>query len=176
MEAKEKLRLDVALPDVTPFEDHDDYDDDFEEEEEDLDLGSPQSLSNYTLDDTWSDEDKTSVSTQQTSSTRLQSQSMISLHKDSTYYPYHLAFGRTKVMEIDRENKRLGKALRKNYEPRKPVLHQPSKVRPTSSVNRRREQERIARENEVSSLSLHKVKSKFLSFLGIVEAIAVCKE
>ena len=149
MEVKEKLRLDVALPDVTPLEDHDDYDDDFEEDE---DLGSPQSLSNYTLDDTWSDEfeDRSSVSTQQTSSTRLKSQSMISLPKDSAYYPYHLAFGRTKVIEIDRENKRLGKALRKNYEPQKPVLQQPSKVRPTSSINRRREQERIARENEVS--------------------------
>jgi len=156
MEVKEKLRLDIALPDVTPLDDHDEYDDDFEE---DLDLGSPQSLSNYTLNDTWSDEDK-SVSTQHTSSTRLKSQSMISLPKDSAHYPYHLAFGRTKVMEIDRENKRLGKALRKNYEPQKPVIHQPSKVRPTSSVNRRREQERIARENEVSYPHLEQLQVK----------------
>lgn len=155
MEVKEKFRLDVALPPVTPLEDYEQYDDDFEEEEEeeeeDLDLGSPQSLSNYTFDETLSEDGYVPIVHQETSSLPSKSCSMLSLHRHVKPV-HHLAFDSTKIMEIERENKRLAKVLQRKYETYKPVLHQPKiadKNRPASSVNRNREQERIARENKV---------------------------
>jgi len=154
MEVKEKFRLDVALPNVTPLEDYEQYDDDFEEEEEDLDLGSPQSLSNYTFDETLSEDGYVPIVHQEAPSFPTKSCSMLSLHRHIKP-AHHLAFDSTKVMEIERENKRLVKVLQRKYEPQRPVLHQPKladKNRPASSVNRSREQERIARENKVCNV------------------------
>ena len=152
MEVKEKLRLDVALPHVTPLEDSEQYDDDFEEEE-DIDLGSPQSLSNYTFDETLSEDGYVPIVHQKAASlSSTKSCSMLSLHRHVKPV-HHLGFDSTKVMEIERENKRLGKVLQRRYDLQKPVLHQPKladKSRPASSVNRNREQQRITRENRVS--------------------------
>ena len=153
MEVKEKCRIDVALPHVTPLEDSEQYDDDFEEDE-DLDLGSPQSLSNYTFsDETLSEDGFVPIALQKEPSLpSTKSCSMLSLHRHVKPV-HHLGFDSTKIMEIERENKRLGKVLQRKYELHRPVLHQPKladKNRPTSSVNRSREQQRIARENKVS--------------------------
>jgi len=152
MEVKEKYRIDVALPHVTPLEDSEHYDDDFEEDE-DLDLGSPQSLSNYTFDETLSEDGYVPITHQKGPSLpSTKSCSMLSLHRHVKPV-HHLGFDSTKIMEIERENKRLGRVLQRKYEFQRPVLHQPKladKNRPTSSVNRSREQQRIARENKVS--------------------------
>lgn len=151
MEVKEKFRLDVALPRVAPLEDSEQYDDDFEEEE-DSDLGSPRSLKNYTSDETLSEDGYIPIVHHRvTSLPSTKSCSMLSLHRNIKPV-HHLGFDSTKIMEIERENKRLGKVLQRKYEFHKPVLHQPKladKDRPASSVNRSREQQRIARENKV---------------------------
>ena len=150
MEVKEKFRLEVALPIVTPLEDCEQYDDDFEDEE-DLDLGSPQSLSNYTFDETLSEDGYAPISQKVTSLPSTKSCSMLSLPRNIKPV-HHLGFGNTKIMEIERENKRLGRVLQRKYDLQRPMLFQPKladKNRPTSSVNRTREQQRIARENKV---------------------------
>lgn len=152
MEVKEKFRLDVSLPNVAPLEDCEEYDDDFEEEEEDLDLGTPRSLSNYTFDETLSEDGYVPIGHQKVPSLpSTKSCSMLSLPRHIKPV-HHLGFDSTKVMEIERENKRLGRVLQRKYEFQKPVLYQPKladKNRPTSSVNRSREQQRIIRENKV---------------------------
>lgn len=162
VEGKEKFRLDVALPHVTPLEDCEQYDDDFEEEEEeeDLDLGSPRSLTNYTFDETLSEDGYVPIGHQAiTSLPSTKSCSMLSLHPHIKPV-HHLGFNSTKIMEIERENKRLGRVLQRKYEFQKPVLHQPKladKNRPASSVNRRREHQRIARENKVCTVLIGNV-------------------
>ena len=114
MEVKEKFRLDVALPNVTPLEDSEQYDDDFEEEE-DLDLGSPQSLSNYTFDETLSEDGYVPIARKKVASLpSTKSCSMLSLPRHMTPKPvHHIGFDSTKVMEIERENKRLGRVLQR---------------------------------------------------------------
>lgn len=178
MEVKEKFRLDVALPSVTPLDDCEQYDDDFEEEE-DLDLGSPQSLSNYTFDETLSEDGYAPISQKVTSLPSTKSCSMLSLPRHIKPV-HHLGFDSTKIMEIERENKRLGRVLQRKYDLQKPVLFQPKvadKNRPTSSVNRSREQQRIARENKVCivlTLATHQCIFLVLLSIGILKKVAIC--
>ena len=181
MEVKEKFRLDVALPRVTPLENSEQYEDDFEEEEEDLDLGTPQSLSNYTFDETLSEGGYVPIGHQKgTSLSSTTSCSMLSLHQHDKPV-HHLGFGSTKIMEIERENKRLGRVLQRKYELHRPVLHQPKladKNRPTSSVNRSREQQRIARENKVSivSTSVMYLVALATSTVGLLKKATICRK
>lgn len=175
MEVKEKFRLDVALPHVTPLEDPEEYEEDFEEEE-DLDLGSPQSLSNYTFDETLSEGGYVSNAHHKVVSLpSTKSCSMLSLPRHIKPV-HHLGFDSTKIMEIERENKRLGRVLQRKYEPQKPVLHQPKvadKSRPASSVNRNRELQRISRENKVTP-GLYLIVVYHPTIIGILEKITIC--
>ena len=180
MEVKEKFRLDVALPRVTTLEDSEQYEDDFEEEE-DLDLGTPQSLSNYTFDETLSEDGYVPIDHQKESSlSSTKSCSMLSLHRHVKPV-HHLGFDSTKIMEIERENKRLGSVLQRKYDLQRPVLHQPKladKNRPTSSVNRNREQQRIARENKVSNVltSVMYLVALVTSIVGILKKVTICRK